>query len=108
MVEIKGKTIIYTIPNSSHLQQLSPYSFIEKLEDEIVITWPQLTVNKVFSSKKQHSYQIYCVLPSKYANEQVRLIKVQIELIAASLSSKTSLLQNKITLLYSLNLSDLD
>lgn len=85
MIEIKGKTIIYTVPSSSNLGQVSPHLLIEKLEDEIVLTWPQLKVKKVFASRKQDNYQIYCVLPANFANEQIRLIKIQIELIAASL-----------------------
>lgn len=85
MIEIKGKTIIYTLPSSNILGQVSPYLFIEKLEDEITLIWPQLKVNKTFASKKQHSHQIYCALPSSFANEQIRLVKLQIELIASSL-----------------------
>lgn len=85
MIKIKGKTIIYTIPESEKLRQVSPYLLVERLADELVSTWPQLKVNKVFSSKNQHSYQIYCVLPNNYTGEQVRLIKAQIELIAARL-----------------------
>ena len=85
MVRIKGKAIIYTAPGSDQLGQVSPYLLMERLADELVNTWPQLKVNKVFASKKQQYHQIHCVLPSKYADEQVRLIKAQIELIAASL-----------------------
>lgn len=85
MVQIKGKTIIYTVPESSQLGQISPYLLIERLAEEITTIWPQLKVNKIFGSKKQHSYQIRCILPTNYADEQVRLIKAQVELIATSL-----------------------
>jgi hypothetical protein len=85
MIEIKGKTIIYTLPSNNALGQVSPFLFIEKLEDEIALIWPQLKINKVFASRNHHYHQIYCVLPIDYTTEQIRLIKVQIELIAASL-----------------------
>jgi hypothetical protein len=85
MIEIKGKTIIYTMPSNDVLGQVSPYLLMEKLEEQIVTTWPQLKVSKVFASKKQQSHQIYCDLPSTFANEQIRLIKIQIELIANNL-----------------------
>ena len=42
MIEIKGKTIIYTLPSNNALGQVSPFLFIEKLEDEITLIWPQL------------------------------------------------------------------
>ncbi|MBI4852255.1 MAG: hypothetical protein HY819_10705 [Acidobacteria bacterium] len=93
MVEVKGKTIIYTVAGSEQLGQVSPYLFVERLAEQLVDTWPQLKVNKIFASKKQHSHQIHCVLPSNYANEQIKLIKSQIELIAASLLAD---LQDKI------------
>jgi hypothetical protein len=85
MVRIKGKTIIYTVPESDLLGQVSPYLLVERLAEKLSVTWPQLKVNKVFASKKQHSHQVYCVLPGAYAEEQVRLIKAQVELIGASL-----------------------
>lgn len=85
MVQIKGKTIIYTTPDSDQLGQVSPYLFIEKLAEKISEVFPSLRVNKVFASKNQHAHQIYCKLPSSYANDQIRLIKVQIDIIAASL-----------------------
>jgi len=85
MVHIKGKTIIYTAPASGQLGQVSPYLLVERLADELVDTWPQLKVNKVFATRKQGSYQIYCVLPTHFTNEQIRLVKLQIELIACNL-----------------------
>jgi hypothetical protein len=85
MIEIKGKTIIYTLPSNDVLGQVSPFLFIEKLEDEIALIWPQIKVNKVFANRKQGTHQIYCVLPFTFTNEQIRLIKLQIELIASSL-----------------------
>lgn len=85
MIEIKGKTIIYTLPSNDVLGQVSPYLFIEKLEDEIALTWPQLKVNKVFANRKQGTHQLYCVLPASFTNEQIRLVKLQIELVASSL-----------------------
>lgn len=85
MVQIKGKTIIYTTPDSNQLGQVSPYLFIERLAEELVKTWPQIMVNKVFGSKKEHSHQLFCKLPGNYTDGQAKLIKAQIELIAASL-----------------------
>lgn len=85
MMEIRDKTIIYTTPSSKVLGQVSPYLLLEKLEDEIALTWPQLTVNKVFVSGKEASHKLFCVLPNGYAKEQIRLIKLQIELIASNL-----------------------
>jgi hypothetical protein len=85
MIEIKGKTIIYTLPSSDVLGQVSPFLFIEKLEDEIALIWPQLKVNKVFVNRKQGTHQLYCLLPSNFALEQVRLVKLQIDIIANKL-----------------------
>lgn len=85
MIEIKGKTIIYTLPNNDVLGQVSPFLFIERLEDEIAVIWPQIKANKVFANRKQGTHQLYCVLPSTFTNEQIRLIKLQIELIASKL-----------------------
>jgi len=51
MVQIKGKTIIYAAPASDQLGQVSPYLLVERLADELVNTWPQVKVNKVFASK---------------------------------------------------------
>jgi hypothetical protein len=83
MLDIKGKTIIYTTPEGSQLGQVSPYLLVERLVQELEMTWPQMKVNKVFASKKQHSHQVYCALAESYTEEQVRLIKAQIELISA-------------------------
>lgn len=85
MIEITGQTIIYTVPSSNVLGQVSPYLLLEKLEDEIALIWPQLTVNKVFVSGKEATYKLFCVLPNAYAREQIRVIKLQIELIASNL-----------------------
>ena len=85
MIEIKGKTIVYTLPSNDVLGQVSPFLFIEKLEDEIALIWPQLRLNKIFANRKQGTHQLYCVLPSTFTNEQIRLIKLQIELIASNL-----------------------
>lgn len=85
MIEIRGKTLIYTLPSNEILGQVSPFLLIEKLEDEIVLTWPKLKINKVFAPRKQGTHQIYCVLPSTFALEQVRLVKLQIDIIANKL-----------------------
>ena len=85
MVHTKGKTIIYIVPESNQLGQVSPYLFVERLADELVSTWPQIKVRKAFASKKKHFHQIYCVLPNGYTDEQVRLIKAQIEMLAGGL-----------------------
>ena len=85
MIEIRGKTLIYTLPSNNVLGQVSPHLLIEKLEDEIVTTWPQLKVKTLYATKKQDTYQIYCVLPSTFALEQVRLVKLQIDIIASKL-----------------------
>ena len=85
MIEIKGKTIIYTLPSNNTLGQVNPYLLIEKLEEQIIMTWPEIKVNKICANRKQSTHKIYCVLPTSFANEQIRLIKLQIELIASNL-----------------------
>ena len=74
----------YTI-EANNLEGLNPYLFIERLAEEILNVWFFIEVKKVFSSKKQSSLQIYCLLPSHYSKEQIKLIKIQIELIASKL-----------------------
>jgi len=84
IIEIREKTIIYTLETSS-LEGLNPYLFIERLAEEILNVWPFLRVNKVFSCKKQSTFQIHCLLPTHYTQEQIKLVKIQIELIASKL-----------------------
>jgi len=84
MIEIKEKTIIYTL-EANNLEGLNPYLFIERLAEEILNVWPFLRVSKVFSSKKHSCFQIHCHLPTHYTQEQIRLIKIQIELLISKL-----------------------
>lgn len=84
MIEIKGKSIIYTL-EISNLGQLNPYLFIERLAEEVSNVWSFVQVNKVFSSKWQSTFQIHCFLPNHFTKEQIKLIKIQIELTANSL-----------------------
>ena len=84
MIEIKEKTIIYTL-EANNLDGLNPYLFVERLAEEILNVWSFIEVKKVFSSKKHSRLQIYCHLPSHYSKEQIKLIKIQIELLASNL-----------------------
>lgn len=93
MVEIKGNVIVYKVPINGDLGLLSPYLFIERLADEVVETFPQIQVNKVFGSRMEAFHQLHCNMPKHYSKEQILLISQQIELIAASLFER---LQEKI------------
>lgn len=85
MIEIKGRAIIYKVPINSLLGLVSPYLLIDRLADEIVETFPQIQVNKIFASRREAFHQIYCNLPKHYSREQIFLISRQIEFIAADL-----------------------
>lgn len=85
MVETKKNAIIYKVPVNSGLGLVSPYLLIDRLADEIVETFPQIQVNKIFASRREAFHQIYCNLPKYYSKEQIFLISRQIELIAANL-----------------------
>lgn len=63
MIEIKGRAIIYKVPINSLLVLVSPYLLIDRLADEIVETFLQIQVNKIFASRREASHQIYCKLP---------------------------------------------
>lgn len=84
MVEIKGKTIIYKVPNSL-VGLVSPYLLMERLAYEIADTFPQIQVNKLFASRMENFHKVYCNLPKHYSKEQILLVSKQIEIIAASL-----------------------
>ncbi len=85
MIETKGKVIVYKVPINGDLGLLSPYLFIERLFDEVVETFPQIKVNKVFVSRIEAFHQLHCNMPKHYSKEQVLLISKQIEIIATSL-----------------------
>lgn len=84
MIKAKGKIILYRV-DSELLGQVSPYLFVERLAEEIMKVFPFLVVKKLFSSKKQSSLEIHSLCPSNYSDQQVNLIKIQIELIASNL-----------------------
>lgn len=85
MTEIKENIIIYKVPSNDELGQVNPYLFVETLAEEITKVFGQIKVNKKFASRKQKTHQLYCLLPKDYQIEQLRLIKVQIEVMANSL-----------------------
>lgn len=95
MVEIRGNIIVYKVPINGDLGLLSPYLFIERLFDEVVETFPQIKVNKVFVSRMEAFHQLHCNVPKHYSKAQILLISKQIEIIAARLLKS---LQEKIHL----------
>lgn len=87
MIEVREKTIVYKA-EEEELGEVNGYLLIERVAEEIIKTFPSVEVKKVMGSKKQRSRQIECLLPSSYEKEQVRVIKVQIELIGARILSE--------------------
>ncbi|MBI1829278.1 MAG: hypothetical protein HYR87_07390 [Thaumarchaeota archaeon] len=85
MTEIKYNCIIYQVPSKSELGVVNPYLFVESLAEEISKVFYQIKVRKKFASRKQKTHQVYCQLPKEYEIQQLRLIKIQIEVIASSL-----------------------
>lgn len=86
MFEIKDKTITYTLPDNEVLDPINPFLFVERLTDEIRKTWPhQVEIKPLFARRRNFNHKICCSLPSNFDHQQVRLIKVQLELISNNL-----------------------
>jgi hypothetical protein len=85
MFEIKDNQIIYTLPDKDSLEPVNPYLFIERLTDEIRKIWPYLELKTVFARRRNFNHKIYCCLPDSFASQQVKLIRMQLELIANNL-----------------------
>ncbi len=85
MFEIADNQIIYTLPDKDSLEPINPFLFVERLTDEITITWPHLHIKTVFARRRNFNHKIYCSLPSNFNHQQVRLIKAQLELISNNL-----------------------
>jgi hypothetical protein len=85
MIEIKDNVIIYKVPINGDLGLISPYLFIERLSDEIIESFPQIKVNKLFASRMEAFHQIQCNVPKYCSREKILLLGEQIELIANNL-----------------------
>lgn len=74
MFEIADNQIIYTLPDKDSLEPINPFLFVERLTDEITITWPHLHIKTVFARRRNFNHKICCSLPSNFDHHQVRLI----------------------------------
>ncbi len=85
MKELKENLIIYKVPSPEELGRVNPYLFVDSLAEEISRIFYQIKVQKKFASRKQKTHQLYCHLPKEYEIQQLKIIKIQIEVIATSL-----------------------
>jgi len=85
MFEIADNQIIYTLPDKDSLEPINSFLFVERLTDEIRIIWPHLHFKTVFARRRSFNHKIYCYLPDSFTYQQVRLIKIQLELISNNL-----------------------
>jgi hypothetical protein len=85
MFEIKDNQIIYTLPDNDSLEPVNPYLFVERLTDEIRKIWPYLELKTVFARRRNFNHKIYFYLPDSFTSQQIKLIRIQLELIANNL-----------------------